>query len=82
METERIAELGTTLAAKSGQDKITHGGSVKVSHRVSRGPGDLVDSYNDSNEQSGYGEYCNCMYSGHYNIVSRGLAFVVGWVYA
>ncbi|XP_064399910.1 uncharacterized protein LOC135346271 isoform X2 [Halichondria panicea] len=54
METERIAELGTTLAAKSGQDKITHGGSVKVSHRVSRGPGDLVDSYNDSNEQSGY----------------------------
>ncbi len=54
METERIAELGTTLAAKPGQDKLVHGGSVKASHRISRGPADLIgDTYEES---SGHGE--------------------------
>ena len=57
METERIAELGTSLAAKPGQDKIVHGGSVKHTHRISRGPSDLVmDPYEESGEQSDFGE--------------------------
>ena len=57
METERIAELGTSLAAKPSQEKILHGGSVKHTHRISRGPNDLIaDTFEGSGEHSGYGE--------------------------